>query len=139
MNLYGPGDNFDPETSHVIPALIRKAVLAKEAKSAAIEVWGSGQASREFLFVRDAARAIVAATLHYDDPEPVNVGSGRETDIRELVETICGLCEFRGAIQWDRTKPDGQPRRCLDVSRGSVRVCRRNQPSRRIGRDSGLV
>lgn len=117
VNLYGPGDNFDPESSHVVPALIRKAIEAKDSGAAAIEVWGTGRASREFLFVRDAARAVALATLRYDGAEPVNVGSGQEVSIRELVGLVCELCGFRGEVRWDATKPDGQPRRCLDVSR----------------------
>jgi GDP-L-fucose synthase len=117
VNLYGPRDNFDPESSHVIPALIKKAVEARDAGRGHIEVWGSGSASREFLFVRDAARAIVLATEHYNKPEPVNVGSGEEITIRRLVETICELCAFKGEIRWDPSKPDGQPRRCLDTTR----------------------
>jgi GDP-L-fucose synthase len=120
VNLYGPGDNFDPESSHVIPALVRKAVEARDAKAASggfIEVWGTGSASREFLFVRDAARAIAAATELYDKPDPVNIGSGEEITIRELAELICRTCRFDGKIRWDAGKPDGQPRRCLDTSR----------------------
>jgi GDP-L-fucose synthase len=117
VNLYGPHDNFDPGTSHVIPALIKKAVEARDAGAPAIEVWGTGSASREFLFVRDAARAIALAALHYDRPEPVNIGSGREVGIRELVGLVCELCGFKGEVRWDATKPDGQPRRCLDVTR----------------------
>jgi GDP-L-fucose synthase len=120
VNLYGPGDNFDPDTSHVIPALIRKAIAARETGASAIEVWGTGKASREFLFVRDAARAVALASVHYDSPEPVNIGSGREVGIRELVGMICELCGFRGEVRWDPTKPDGQPRRCLDVSRAKA-------------------
>jgi GDP-L-fucose synthase len=117
VNLYGPGDNFDPETSHVIPALIRKAVEARDAGRPAIEVWGTGSASREFLFVRDAAEGIALAADRYDKPEPVNLGSGREIAIRDLVTIICELCRFRGEVRWDSGKPDGQPRRCLDTSR----------------------
>jgi GDP-L-fucose synthase len=117
VNLYGPRDNFDPESSHVIPALIRKAVEARDAGRESIEVWGSGTASREFLFVRDAALGIALATERYDQPEPVNLGSGREISIRDLVSMICDLCDFRGAIRWDATRPDGQPRRCLDTTR----------------------
>jgi GDP-L-fucose synthase len=117
VNLYGPGDNFDPESSHVIPALVRKALEARDAKQPSIEVWGTGSASREFLFVRDAARAIAAATELYDKPEPANIGSGEEITIRELAELICRTCRFEGEIRWDATKPDGQPRRCLDTSR----------------------
>jgi GDP-L-fucose synthase len=117
VNLYGPGDNFDPTSSHVIPALIRKVLEARAAGRRHVDVWGSGSASREFLFVADAARAIVSASESYDDPEPVNVGSGEEVTIRALAELICELCEFKGEIRWDATKPDGQPRRCLDTSR----------------------
>lgn len=117
VNLYGPGDNFDPESSHVVPALIRKALEARDSGAASIEVWGTGRASREFLFVRDAARAVALAAVHYDGAEPVNVGSGQEVSIRELVGLVCELCSFRGEVRWDATKPDGQPRRCLDVSR----------------------
>ena len=120
VNLYGPGDNFDPESSHVIPALIRKAIEAREAGQPFIEVWGTGSASREFLFVRDAARAVAAATELYDQADPVNIGSGQEITIRELVELVCDVCRFQGKIRWDSTKPDGQPRRCLDTSRAAA-------------------
>jgi GDP-L-fucose synthase len=120
VNLYGPGDNFDPASSHVIPALIRKAVEAREARELFLEVWGSGTASREFLFVRDAAQAIAAATDRYNKPEPVNIGAGREITIRDLTDLICRVCRFDGQIRWDSTKPDGQPRRCLDTSRAEV-------------------
>jgi GDP-L-fucose synthase len=117
VNLYGPGDNFDLETSHVIPALIRKAVEARTAGRDHLEAWGSGAVSREFLFVRDAARGIVLAADRYDKPEPVNLGFGQEITIRQLTELICELCGFRGTLRWDRSRPDGQPRRCLDTSR----------------------
>lgn len=117
VNLYGPEDNFDPDSSHVIPALIRKAVEAKAAGAKHIDVWGTGSASREFLFVRDAARAIALAAEKYNKSDPVNIGSGREIAIRELVELICELTGFEGEVRWDTTKPDGQPRRCLDTSR----------------------
>jgi GDP-L-fucose synthase len=117
VNLYGPDDNFDPQTSHVIPALIRKVVEAQATGCREIEVWGSGNASREFLFVRDAAEGIALATEHYDDPAPVNLGSGEEITIGRLVEMICELSNFEGRIRWDATKPDGQPRRCLETSR----------------------
>ncbi|HEV2970681.1 MAG TPA: GDP-L-fucose synthase [Pirellulales bacterium] len=120
VNLYGPGDNFDPESSHVIPALIRKAVEAREASRPFIEVWGTGSASREFLFVRDAAQAVAAATDLYNTPDPVNIGSGQEITIRELVELVCGICRFEGKIRWDSSKPDGQPRRCLDTTRAAA-------------------
>ena len=117
VNLYGPGDNFDPETSHVIPALIRKCVEASERGDREIDVWGTGQATREFLYVEDAAEALVRALERLPDSEPVNLGAGREIAIRDLAETIARLCEFRGQLRWDVTKPDGQPRRCLDTSR----------------------
>lgn len=117
VNLYGPGDNFDPRTSHVIPALIRKFVEAQEKKANQIEAWGTGAASREFLHVADCARGIVDATLSYDQPEPVNLGAGREITIRDLTHLIARLSKFTGEIKWDPSKPDGQPRRCLDTSR----------------------
>lgn len=117
VNLYGPGDSFDPARSHVIPALIKKCIDAVESRAPSIEVWGSGDASREFLYVEDCARAIVLATKSYDEPEPVNIGTGREITIRALVGLIAGLTGFRGEIVWDASKPDGQPRRCLDVSK----------------------
>jgi GDP-L-fucose synthase len=117
VNLYGPGDSFDAEKSHVIPALIKKCFDAIHSGAEHIEVWGTGSASREFLFVEDCARAIALATQHYEKAEPVNLGAGREISIRELVNLICELSGFRGEIRWDSSKPDGQPRRCLDVSR----------------------
>jgi len=117
VNLYGPGDNFDLRTSHVIPALIRKCVEAQERGDASISVWGTGQASREFLYVDDAADGVLAAANHLDDPTPVNLGTGAEITIFDLVHLIARLCEFEGEIRWDHTKPDGQPRRCLDTTR----------------------
>ena len=117
VNLYGPGDNFDLQTSHVIPALIRKSIEAREAGRDVLEAWGTGSASREFLFVRDAAEAIVLAADRYNDSAPVNIGSGEEITIRDLTTLICELCGFEGEIRWDTSKPDGQPRRCLDTSR----------------------
>jgi GDP-L-fucose synthase len=117
VNLYGPRDNFDLETSHVVPALIRKCVDAVESGRDEVVVWGTGNASREFLFVEDAAEAVVLATERYDGAEPVNVGSGREVTTRELVSLIARRAGFRGRIVWDTSKPDGQPRRCLDVSK----------------------
>jgi GDP-L-fucose synthase len=116
VNLYGPGDNFDPDSSHVIPALIRKFVEAKRAGRAEVVGWGTGTPTREFLYVEDAARAIRLAAERYDGPEPVNVGSGREISIAELAGTVAGLTGFDGSIAWDTDKPDGQPRRRLDVS-----------------------
>jgi GDP-L-fucose synthase len=117
VNLYGPRDNFDLESSHVIPALIRKFIAARDEGRDEVEVWGTGAASREFLYVEDAARAILMATEQYDGPEPVNIGAGREVTIRELIETIGKLTGYAGSIVWDTTKPDGQPRRMLETSR----------------------
>jgi GDP-L-fucose synthase len=117
VNLYGPYDNFDLQSSHVIPALIRKVCEAMEGGQRSIEVWGTGSASREFLYVADAAEGIVKATLGYEGEDPVNLGSGTEITIRELAEMICEVCGFDGEIEWNREKPDGQPRRCLDTSR----------------------
>ena len=120
VNLYGPRDNFDLESSHVIPALIRKCWEAKQARSAEITAWGTGTATREFLYVEDAAEGIVAAAEKYEKPELVNLGSGEEISIRDLVELTCSLVGFEGAVKWDTTKPDGQPRRCLDTSRAAA-------------------
>jgi GDP-L-fucose synthase len=117
VNLYGPGDNFDPASSHVIPALIKKCIDARDAGEDHIDVWGTGSASREFLYVDDAAEGIVLAADRYDGPEPVNLGVGREITIRELIGIIVRLTGFDGEIRWDATKPDGQPRRALDTSR----------------------
>jgi GDP-L-fucose synthase len=117
VNLYGPRDNFDKETSHVIPALIQKCVDAVEHGRAEIECWGDGSPTREFLHVRDAAEGIVAATQFYDQPEPVNLGSGSEISIRDLAGRVAALSGFRGRIRWDNSKPNGQPRRCLNVER----------------------
>jgi GDP-L-fucose synthase len=117
VNLYGPGDNFDPRSSHVIPALIKKCAEAVESGAPTIEVWGDGSPTREFLYVEDAAEGIVLAAERYNGDEPVNLGSGMEISIRDLVETIARLTGFKGDIVWDSSKPNGQPRRCLDVSR----------------------
>lgn len=117
VNLYGPRDEFDPHRSHVIPALIKKMVDAKEFGYDYITVWGSGNATREFLYVEDAARGVVDATMSYDKSEPVNLGSGMEITVRELVELISELTGFEGEVKWDPSKPDGQPRRCLDTSK----------------------
>jgi GDP-L-fucose synthase len=117
VNLYGPGDNFNPESSHVIPALIKKFTDAKRNGYPFVEVWGTGAASREFLYVEDAARGLVLAAERYNKPDPVNLGSGMEITIRDLVVLISELTGYHGEIHWDTTKPDGQPRRCLDVSR----------------------
>jgi GDP-L-fucose synthase len=120
VNLYGPGDNFDPHTSHVIPALIKKCVDAADAGAAEVVVWGTGSATREFLYVDDAAQAIVLAAERYDGDEPVNVGAGQEISIRDLVTLIAQLTRFQGRIVWDASKPDGQPRRMLDTSRAAT-------------------
>jgi GDP-L-fucose synthase len=121
VNLYGPGDDFDLETSHVIPALIRKCVEAIDGGEDRIEVWGSGSPTREFLYVDDAADGIVAGADRYEDPEPVNLGSGREISIRDLAELIADLSGFQGSFTWNASMPDGQPRRMLDVSRARER------------------
>jgi len=117
VNLYGPGDNFDLESSHVIPALVRKCVEAVESGSDEIVLWGDGSPTREFLYVEDAAEGIFLATTHYDKSEPINLGSGMEIAIRDLAMTIAPMTGFKGKIVWDATKPNGQPRRCLDVTR----------------------
>ena len=120
VNLYGPRDHFGPGRSHVIPALIRKFLEARDAGVAFVEVWGSGNASREFLYVDDAARGILLAAEHYDGAEPVNLGAGFEIKIKDLAVNIAGLTGFQGEIRFDPTKPDGQPRRCLDTSRAEA-------------------
>jgi nucleoside-diphosphate-sugar epimerase len=117
VNLYGPHDNFDLQSSHVIPALIRKVLDARDAGLDSVEAWGTGRASREFLYVRDAARGIVMAADRYDEPDPVNLGAGQEITIRELSERIAELCSYHGHFQWNKNQPDGQPRRCLDTTR----------------------
>jgi GDP-L-fucose synthase len=117
VNLYGPGDNFDPESSHVIPALIRKCVEAADLGADRVEVWGTGKATREFLYVEDAAGALVLALERLEGSEPVNIGAGREISIRDLAGTIARLAGFKGRLEWDASKPDGQPRRSLDTSR----------------------
>lgn len=119
VNLYGPRDNFDPATSHVIPALVRKCVEAEETGAPAITVWGTGAATREFLYVEDAAEAIVLAAERYDDAEPMNLGAGFEISIKELAELVARLTGFRGDFVWDTSRPDGQPRRMLDTSRAA--------------------
>jgi len=117
VNLYGPGDNFDPASSHVIPALIKKCVDTTKKGGNEIIIWGTGKATREFLYVEDAADAIILATEKYNKPEPVNIGAGFEISIKDLVGLIVKLTGFKGKIVWDKTKPDGQPRRCLDTTR----------------------
>jgi GDP-L-fucose synthase len=117
VNLYGPSDNFDPKSSHVIPALIKKCVDAIESSADRIDCWGTGKVSREFIYAADAAEGILLATEHYNGAEPVNIGAGFEITIKELVEKIANITGFKGEIHWDSSKPDGQPRRHLDVSR----------------------
>jgi GDP-L-fucose synthase len=116
-NLYGPGDNFHPETSHVIPALIRRFLEAKEALTPRVTCWGTGSPTREFIYVEDAARAVRLATQEYDRPEPLNLGSGEEVSIRTLAQMIASIVEYEGEVVWDSSRPDGQPRRRLDTSR----------------------
>jgi GDP-L-fucose synthase len=121
-NLYGPGDNFDLEDSHVIAAMVHKYVVAHERGDPEVVLWGTGEPSREFLYVDDAARALVLAAERYDSSDPVNVGTGRETRIRDLAETISGLVGYEGETVWDASRPDGQPKRYLDVSRARERM-----------------
>lgn len=121
VNLYGPEDNFNPQSSHVIPALIRKVYEAQQKGEKTIPVWGDGSPTREFLYSTDAARGIVMATQLYDDPDPVNLGTNSEISIRDLIELICKLMEFDGEIVWQTDKPNGQPRRCLDTQRAKER------------------
>jgi GDP-L-fucose synthase len=121
-NLYGPRDNFDPRSSHVIPALIRKCEEARTAEESSITCWGTGSASREFLYVDDCARAIIEATERYEGSEPINIGVGKEISIRDLVELIAKATGFAGEIRWDTTKPDGQPRRVLDTTRAEREI-----------------
>ena len=117
VNMYGPYDNFDPETSHVVPALIRKVAEAKKEKRDYVEVWGTGKPTRGFLYVEDSAEGILLAAEKYDKADPVNLGSGMEISIKDLMETICRLMDFKGGLQWDTSRPDGQPRRALNTSR----------------------
>jgi GDP-L-fucose synthase len=121
-NLYGPGDNFDPESSHVIPALIRKFVEARQAGAQFVDAWGTGNASREFLYVSDCADAIVQAAAVYDESDPINIGTGNEIRIAELAAMIARLSGFKGDIRWQTDKPDGQPRRRLDISRAAEKL-----------------
>ena len=122
VNLYGPRDNFEPSSSHVIPALVRKCLEAVERGDATIEVWGTGKATREFLYVEDAAEAIAIALDKLSGSDQINIGSGVEMTIRELAETIARECGFTGTLRWDAGKPDGQPRRCLDVSKAAAQL-----------------
>jgi GDP-L-fucose synthase len=119
VNMYGPGDNFNPSSSHVIPALIKKFIEAKKKKEPFVTVWGTGNATREFLYVEDAAKAIYLATLLYDKPDPVNIGAGFEISIHDLVEKIKHITGYTGSIKWDSSKPDGQPRRMLNVQKAA--------------------
>ena len=119
VNLYGPGDNFDPSSSHVIPAIIKKCFDAIDNNSGKLEVWGTGSATREFFYVEDAAEAIYLATLSYNKSEPVNLGSGSEISIKELIKIVADLSGFSGQIIWDKSKPDGQPKRLLDTSKAT--------------------
>lgn len=121
VNLYGPADNFDPHSSHVIPALIRKVYEVQQRGDRELLVWGDGSPTREFLYSEDAARGIVMATQTYNDPDPVNIGTGREISIRDLVTLICQLMNFEGEIVWQTDQPNGQPRRCLDTTRAQKR------------------
>ena len=134
VNLYGPRDNFDLDSSHVIPALVRKCVEAIQEGRSEIVCWGDGSPTREFLYVEDCAEAIVLATERYDKPDPVNLGSGREISIRDLAQKIAALTGFRGRIVWDAEQPNGQPRRCLDVTRAAAEFGFRA----RTGFDEGL-
>jgi GDP-L-fucose synthase len=121
VNLYGPRDNFDLEASHVIPAMIRKFIEADLRGETAVELWGDGSPTREFLYVSDAARGIVLAAERYDSPDPVNLGAGFEISMRDLAEKIMRATAFRGEVRWDTSRPNGQPRRMLDVSRAKER------------------
>ncbi|MBN1431124.1 MAG: GDP-L-fucose synthase [Anaerolineae bacterium] len=133
VNLYGPGDNFNPASSHVIPALIKKCIDAQESGDDHIVAWGDGSPTREFLYVDDAARGIVMAAEHYNDPDPVNLGSSNEISIKDLVELVVELTGFQGEIVWDTSKPNGQPRRKLDVSRARERFGFESQTDFREG------
>ena len=120
VNLYGPGDNFDPQSSHVIPALIKKMIEARDTKKQSVKVWGTGKPTREFLYVQDAAQAIYLATSRYNKPDPVNLGAGFEISIRQLAGKIKKIVGYKGKIVWDKTKPDGQPRRMLSTKKAFV-------------------
>lgn len=133
VNLYGPGDNFDPESSHVIPALIKKCIDAITNNESRITVWGTGKPSREFLYVEDAAEAIILATERYNKSDPINIGAGFEITIKDLIELIVKLTGFKGEIAWDTSKPDGQPRRMLDISKAEKEFGFRAQTSFKDG------
>jgi GDP-L-fucose synthase len=139
VNLYGPHDNFNPDSSHVIPALIKKVYDAREGKQDHIDVWGTGTATREFLFVEDAAEGIVKAFLQYEKPDPVNLGSGMEISIKDLVTTIAKIMEYTGEIRWDATKPDGQPRRMLDTSKAEHEFGFKAQTSFKEGLEKAIA
>jgi len=134
VNLYGPRDNFDPQTSHVIPALIRKCLEACESGASRITCWGTGKVTREFLHARDCAEGILLAAERYDRSDPVNLGAGFEISIKDLAEKIAGIAGFEGSIEWDASQPDGQPRRSLDTTR----ALREFGFRARIGFDEGL-
>lgn len=133
VNLYGPGDNFDLESSHVIPALIRKFVTAKRENAPSVTCWGTGSVTREFLFVDDAAEGIVRGAERLNDPEPINLGTGSEISIRDLAALVAEVVGYRGEIKWDTSRPDGQPRRCLDVSQAKAKLDWRAEVSLREG------
>ena len=139
VNLYGPGDNFDPASSHVIPALVRKMIEARDIGASSVEVWGTGNATREFLYVDAAAEGILLAAERYDDPEPVNLGAGQEISIRELAKMIAELTGFRGELRFDPSQPDGQPRRMLDTSRARERFGFRARTSFREGLEKTIA
>ena len=133
VNLYGPGDNFDPSSSHVIPALIKKCIDAKKNGEKEISVWGDGSATREFLYIDDAAEAIVLATEKYNDPDPINIGAGFEISIKDLINLIVQLVGFEGKLVWDKSKPNGQPRRMLATQRGFDRFGFRASTPLKVG------
>ena len=133
VNLYGPGDNFDLHSSHVIPALIRKCVEARDRGDSQITAWGTGKATREFLYVEDCAEGLIEALEKYESPEPMNLGNGREVSIKDLTELVARTANFKGTIVWDGTKPDGQPRRCLDTSRAAESIGFRAQTTLEVG------
>jgi len=139
VNLYGPHDNFDLQTSHVIPALIRRCMQAREKGHDRMTCWGTGSASREFLYVEDAAEGVVRAAERMDDPQPINLGTGQENTIKALVQLIARLCDFQGHIEWDASKPDGQPRRCLDTSRAQKLLDWQAQTSLEDGLDATIA
>ncbi|MEY4513071.1 MAG: hypothetical protein RLZZ450_5193 [Pseudomonadota bacterium] len=122
VNLYGPRDNFDLETSHVIPAMIRKFLVAVESRHTEVRLWGDGSPTREFLYVDDCAEGLIRMAERYDSSDPINIGSGREVSIRNLAELVGGLCGFQGALVWETDRPNGQPRRALDVTRARERL-----------------